>query len=48
MKFKNGRGVPQEKGETWCKGGEAIRMKRGKGNRKRGWFQMFSALFIDL
>jgi hypothetical protein len=28
--------------------GEAIRMKRGKGNRKRGWFKMFSALFIDL
>jgi hypothetical protein len=28
--------------------GEAIRIKKRKGNRKRGWFKMFSALFIDL
>jgi hypothetical protein len=28
--------------------GEAIRIKKEKGNRKRGWFEMFSSLFIDL
>jgi hypothetical protein len=28
--------------------GEEIRIKKEKGNRKRGWFEMFSALFIDL
>lgn len=36
MKLKNGRGVPQEKGETWCKGGEAIRMEKGEGKQKEG------------
>lgn len=49
MEYKWERaGLKEKRVKHDARVGVAIRIKKEKGNRKRGWFEMFSALFIDL